>query len=190
MKHTRTGATGKASFFTPKDTSIFCNLRFYYLLNGPKKEITNTHQQKGSTRAPPQLPSHENTPERERGKPLFLFLFLSFFFPLFVCVHAWHEKARQISRHTHTRERERERERRGNMVKVAKTARTFDAVREFVVGFLSFYSLSLSLSRHVASRRSRSRVSVCGALTVSLSLSLFLVSFRMRKLYSLRECRR
>ena len=60
------------------------------------------------------------------------------------------------------------------MVKVAKTARTFDAVREFVVGFLSFYSLSLSLSlsRHVASRRSRSRVSVCGALTVSLSLSL------------------
>ena len=175
MKHTRTGATGKASFFTPKDTSIFCNLRFYYLLNGPKKEITNTHQQKGSTRAPPQLPSHENTPERERGKPLFLFLFLSFFFPLFVCVHACHQKARQISRHTHTRrERERERERRGNMVKVAKTARTFDAVREFVVGFLSFYSLSLSLSlsRHVASRRSRSRVSVCGALTVSLSLSL------------------
>ena len=144
MKHTRTGATGKASFFTPKDTSIFCNLRFYYLLNGPKKEITNTHQQKGSTRAPPQLPSHENTPERERGKPLFLFLFLSFLFPLFVCVHAWHEKARQISRHTHTR-RERERERRGNMVKVAKTARTFDAVREFVVGFLSFYFLSLSL---------------------------------------------
>ena len=189
MKHTRTGATGKASFFTPKDTSIFCNLRFYYLLNGPKKEITNTHQQKGSTRAPPQLPSHENTPERERGKPLFLFLFLSFFFPLFVCVHAWHEKARQISRHTHTR-RERERERRGNMVKVAKTARTFDAVREFVVGFLSFYFLSLS--RRIASRRSRSRVSVCGALTVSLSLSLslFLVSFRMRKLYSLRECRR
>ena len=31
------------------------------------------------------------------------------------------------------------------MVKVAKTARTFDAVREFVVGFLSFYFLSLSL---------------------------------------------
>ena len=36
------------------------------------------------------------------------------------------------------------------MVKVAKTARTFDAVREFVVGFLSFYfslSLSLDMSR-------------------------------------------
>ena len=98
-----------------------------------------------STRAPPQLPSHENTPERERGRPLFLFLFLSFFFPLFVCVHAWHEKARQISRHnTHTHSRERQR----NMVKVAKTARTFDAVREFVVGFLSFFfSFSLDVSR-------------------------------------------
>ena len=187
MKHTRTGATGKASFFTPKDTSIFCNLRFYYLLNGPKKEITNTHQQKGSTRAPPQLPSHENTPERERGKPLFLFLFLSFFFPLFVCVHAWHEKARQISRHTHTR-RERERERRGNMVKVAKTARTFDAVREFVVGFLSFYFLSLSLD---VSRLDGLGLACRSAeRSPSLSLSLFLVSFRMRKLYSLRECRR
>ena len=188
MKHTRTGATGKASFFTPKDTSIFCNLRFYYLLNGPKKEITNTHQQKGSTRAPPQLPSHENTPERERGKPLFLFLFLSFFFPLFVCVHAWHEKARQISRHTHTHERERERERRGNMVKVAKTARTFDAVREFVVGFLSFYFLSLSLD---VSRLDGLGLACRSAeRSPSLSLSLFLVSFRMRKLYSLRECRR
>ena len=34
------------------------------------------------------------------------------------------------------------------MVKVAKTARTFDAVREFVVGFLSFFlSLSLDVSR-------------------------------------------
>ena len=78
------------------------------------------------------------------------------------------ESSTNLEAHTHTRERERER--RGNMVKVAKTARTFDAVREFVVGFLSFYFLSLS--RRIASRRSRSRVSVCGALTVSLSLSL------------------
>ena len=55
------------------------------------------------------------------------------------------ESSTNLEAHTHTRERERERERRGNMVKVAKTARTFDAVREFVVGFLSFYFLSLSL---------------------------------------------
>ena len=54
------------------------------------------------------------------------------------------ESSTNLEAHTHTA-RERERERRGNMVKVAKTARTFDAVREFVVGFLSFYFLSLSL---------------------------------------------
>ena len=47
-------------------------------------------------------------------------------------------------------------------------------MREFVVGFLSFYSLSLDMSSDV-----RSRVG-CGALTVSLSLSFVL--FRMRKL--------
>ena len=125
---------------------------------------------------------------RARARKTSLSLSLSFFLfsSLRVRARVARESSTNLEAHTHTRERERERERRGNMVKVAKTARTFDAVREFVVGFLSFYFLSLS--RRIASRRSRSRVSVCGALTVSLSL--FLVSFRMRKLYSLLECRR
>jgi hypothetical protein len=176
MKHTRTGATGKASFFTPKDTSIFCNLRFYYLLNGPKKEINNQHtpteRKHARTATTPIARKHARARARKTSLSLSLSFFL--FSSLRVRARVARESSTNLEAHTHTRdrERERERERRGNMVKVAKTARTFDAVREFVVGFLSFYSLSLSLSRHVASRRSRSRVSVCGALTVSLSLSL------------------
>ena len=177
MKHTRTGATGKASFFTPKDTSIFCNLRFYYLLNGPKKEITNTQQTErkhARTATTPIARKHARARARKTSLSLSLSFFL--FSSLRVRARVARESSTNLEAHTHTA-RERERERRGNMVKVAKTARTFDAVREFVVGFLSFYSLSLSLSRHVASRRSRSRVSVCGALTVSLSLSLSLSRF-------------
>ena len=102
------------------------------------------------------------------------------------------ESSTNLEAHTHTRERERERERRGNMVKVAKTARTFDAVREFVVGFLSFYFLSLSLdvSRLDGLGLACRSAERSPSLSLSLSLSLFLVSFRMRKLYSLRECRR
>ena len=76
------------------------------------------------------------------------------------------------------------------MVKVAKTARTFDAVREFVVGFLSFYSLSLSLSLDMSRLDGLGLACRSAERSPSLSLSLFLVSFRMRKLYSLRECRR
>ena len=142
MKHTRTGATGKASFFTPKDTSIFCNLRFYYLLNGPKKEITNTQQTErkhARTATTPIARKHA----RARARKTSLSLSLSFF--LFSSLRVRARVARESSinfeayTHTHTRERQR------NMVKVAKTARTFDAVREFVVGFLSFYFLSLSL---------------------------------------------
>ena len=162
----------KASFFTPKDTSIFCNLRFYYLLNGPKKEINNQHtpteRKHARTATTPIARKHARARARKTSLSLSLSFFL--FSSLRVRARVARESSTNLEAHTHTRERERERETR-SIVKVAKTARR-DAVREFVVGFLSFYSLSLSLSRHVASRRSRSRVSVCGALTVSLSLSL------------------
>ena len=145
MKHTRTGATGKASFFTPKDTSIFCNLRFYYLLNGPKKEINNQHtpteRKHARTATTPIARKHARARARKTSLSLSLSFFL--FSSLRVRARVARESSTNLEAHTHTRERERERERRGNMVKVAKTARTFDAVREFVVGFLSFYSLSL-----------------------------------------------
>jgi len=154
-------------------------------MNNPKRlrNITNTPQQK-EARAHRHNSHRTKTRQSASAENLsFSFsFFLSFFLSSCACTRGTRKLDKFRGIHTHTHERERQR----NMVKVAKTARTFDAVREFVVGFLSFFFLSLS--RRIASRRSRSRVSVCGALTVSLSL--FLVSFRMRKLYSLRECRR
>ena len=69
--------------------------------------------------------------------------------------------------HTHTRERQR------NMVKVAKTARTFDAVREFVVGFLSFYFLSLSLDVSRLDGLGLASRSAERSPSLSLSLSRF-----------------
>ena len=152
-------------------------------MNNPKRlrNITNTPQQK-EARAHRHNSHRTKTRQSASAENLSFSFFLSFFLSSCACTRGTRKLDKFRGIHTHTHERERQR----NMVKVAKTARTFDAVREFVVGFLSFFFLSLS--RRIASRRSRSRVSVCGALTVSLSL--FLVSFRMRKLYSLRECRR
>ena len=83
------------------------------------------------------------------------------------------ESSTNLEAHTHTRERERERERRGNMVKVAKTARTFDAVREFVVGFLSFYFLSLSLDVSRLDGLGLASRSAERSPSLSLSLSRF-----------------
>ena len=146
-------------------------------MNNPKRlrNITNTPQQK-EARAHRHNSHRTKTRQSASAENLsFSFsFFLSFFLSSCACTRGTRKLDKFRGIHTHTHERERQR----NMVKVAKTARTFDAVREFVVGFLSFFFLSLS--RRIASRRSRSRVSVCGALTVSLSL--FLVSFRMRKL--------
>ena len=153
-------------------------------MNNPKRlrNITNTPQQK-EARAHRHNSHRTKTRQSASAENLsFSFsFFLSFFLSSCACTRGTRKLDKFRGIHTHTHERERQR----NMVKVAKTARTFDAVRESSwVFFRFFFSLSLDVSRldglGLASRSAER--------SPSLSLSF---SFRFEcENFSLRECRR